>query len=260
VTSDPSNYLEVLSDHGLLLADHHAVLLVGSHARGWANSRSDFDIYLVSAGRWDGDGCGSISIPLYPPTIQVESFYHAGRKWEIINWQDAQIEQILAKVSWDEFERGRLAAYPLSTREEQFLDRLATCVVLAGEEWVRGRRGQLDGSAFRSFVIARSLRYADDAVEDALGQLDAGQLDSAVISARNALGHAVDALLEQHGEYGSHSPKWRPLRFRAANPSALSFTDYWSLETMLDYDPDKPEKWINEVLTVCQDISMKVDL
>jgi hypothetical protein len=167
---------------------------------------------------------------------------------------------MLTKVSWQEFNRGRIPGQVLSFKEELFLDRLTHCVPLSGADWVASRRATLTESAFRSFVVARSLGAADDSVEDALGQLESGQFESAVLSARKALGHAVDAMLEQHGEYGSHSPKWRPHRFRAAAPTSLSFEDYWALETMRTFDPADPAKWINDVLTVCQDIAMKVEI
>jgi hypothetical protein len=73
------------------------------------------------------------------------------------------------------------------------------------------------------------------------------------------LGFAIDALLEGHGEYGSQSPKWRPNRFRAVSPSFLTFDDYWTLETMREYDISAPANWIREVLTICQEISMRVE-
>jgi hypothetical protein len=254
------DYLGELTDRSLLPVNHCAVLLVGSCARGWSNSKSDYDIYVVSTEAWSSDTCDVLSLPLNPPTVLTESFYANGRRWEVTHWQDSQVDQMLAKVSWAEFERERTAGQVLSYKEEIFLDRLASCLALSGAEWLADRRATLAESAFRSFLVARSLDAADDSVEDALGQLDAGELESAVLAARKALGHTVDAVLEQHGEYGAHAPKWRPQRFRAAKPSALSFEEYWTLETMSTFDPADPAKWVNSVLTLCQDISMKVEI
>ena len=107
-------------------------------------------------------------------------------------------------------------------------------------------------------MVTRSLGAAARAVEDSLGQLESGDLHSAVLSARRALGHTVDALLEERGQYGSQLSKWRPRRFQAANPASLPFAKYWELETMQGFDPDNPSKWVNEVLTLCQDLSMKI--
>ncbi|GLY26197.1 hypothetical protein [Micromonospora sp. NBRC 101691] len=253
-------FLNVLDQRSLVPLDCKAVLLVGSAARGWTNVRSDYDFYLVSGTPWPGDDRDSIRLPLDSPTIQTEAFYADGRRWEMTYWLDDQIDQILAKVSWAEFERDRAAGQMLVSHEQAFLERLANCVPLAGEEWVSRRKQELDSSAFRSLVVARSLAAADDAVEDALGQVESGQMESAVLSARKAFGHAIDALLEQHGQYGSYSPKWRPHRFRAAMPSGISFARYWRLETMRTFDEKCPSDWINEVLTLCQDISLKVEV
>jgi predicted nucleotidyltransferase len=258
--ADHPPFIDALEQRSLLPDDCLAVLLVGSAARGWNNARSDYDLYVISNQRWTGAERDTVRLPLDPPVIGTESFYADGRRWEVTYWLDSQVDQMLAKVSWREFELGRAAGLALVGHEQAFLERLANSVPLVGEAWLATRRRELSESAFRSLAIARSLGAADGAVEDALGQMESGHLDSAVLSARKALGHAVDALLEQYGQYESYSPKWRPHRFRAAQPAELSFEDYWRLETMQTFDPSHPEPWINEILTLCQDISLKVEV
>ncbi|MDI6102285.1 hypothetical protein QLQ12_27070 [Actinoplanes sp. NEAU-A12] len=257
---DVTPLLNTLRDRRMLPDPCIAVLLVGSAARGWSNSGSDLDIYLISDRPWPGADSAAIALPLDPPQVRSESFYLDGRRWELTYWQDRQVDQMLTKISWPEFDRDVAAGTVLVLREEAFLERLASGVPLLGEQWLTGRRAELDASAFRSLLITRSLGAADDAVEDALGQLAGGDLHSAVISARIAFGHAVDALLEERGQYGSYAPKWRARRFLAANPQALSFEEYWDMETMRGLDPAAPEKWIRKVLTRCQDISLKVEI
>jgi hypothetical protein len=257
---DITGFAAELTGRGLLSSEQHAAFLVGSSARGWNNSRSDHDFYLVSSGFWRNDTFQTMSVPLNPPTLQTEVFYVDGRRWDVTNWQDGHVDQMLTKVSWAEFDRGLVAGQVLSVKEEAFLDRLSHCVPVTGADWVTERREALAKTAFRSFLVVRSLGAMDDSVEDALGQLESRETDSAVLSARKALGHAADALLEHHGEYGSHSPKWRAHRFRAAKPDILSLEQYWDLETMRTYDPADPAAWVTEVLTVCQDISMKVEI
>ena len=256
-----SGLIGTLAARRLLPADCLAVLLVGSAARGWDNGRSDYDFYVVTTGSWASRTCHAVAVPLDPPTVPVEVLYQAARRWELRYWLDSQVDQVFAKVSWAEFERDRAERPVLSRPEELLLARLADCVLLTGEDWLAGRRGQLAESAFQQIVVARSLAAADDSIEDALGQLAAGQVHSAVLAAKQALGHTVDALLEEHGEYGGGQlSKWRPQRFQAARPTALSFEQYWELETMRNYDPLDPAKWINDVVTICQDISTKVTL
>jgi len=245
--------------HELIPPDSLAAFVVGSAARGWQNARSDFDIYVVRPTEWDSDTSVSISMPLNPPRARAETFYEDGRRWEITFWVGSQFDQMLAKVSWDEYGGNTAATEVLTPREELVLSRLGNCLPVLGHDWVMEYRRRLDASAFRSFVVVRSLGQADDAVEDALGQMESGHLEAATLSARRALGHAIDALVEGHGEYGSHMPKWRANRFKAVRPETISFEEYWALETMQGYDPADPRPWIKDVLTICQDISMRVE-
>lgn len=253
-------FLEILRTQSLVPDPCRAVLLVGSTAKGWSDAKSDYDFYIVSDQPWQKPGSGSIKLPVEPPELRTEVFYADGRRWEATYWLTTQVRQVIAKVSWDEFEKDHAAGQVLALREELLLERLTACVPLDGAEWLAEQRRQVEASAFHSLIIARSLGAADDSVEDALGQLESGNLHSAVLAARKALGHSVDALLEQHGQYGSHSPKWRPHRFHAAQPSVLSFEQYWTIETMRTFNPEEPEKWVTDVLTLCQDIAMKVEL
>jgi predicted nucleotidyltransferase len=254
------DWLAPLYERDLIPDGTVAAFLVGSAARGWHNARSDFDVYLVTTGAWQTETSGFIRMPLDPPRVSTERFFDDGRRWEVTYWLECQIDQMLAKVSWEVYDSGIVANEVLSPREETTIARLGHCLPLLGQAWIEDRYDQLKRSAFRSIVTARSFGLADDAVEDALGQLESGHLESAVLSGHRALGHAVDGLLESAGEFGSHMPKWRPVRFRAAAPGILSFEEYWALETMRDYDPADPRAWVQQVLTVCQDISVHVEV
>lgn len=252
--------LETLHDRGLLPADHLAVLCVGSMARGWANETSDYDFNVVTRSPWQGASARTVPVPLLPGTVPTASFHVDGKRWEVKYWTDSQVDQMLAKVTWDQFEAGTTTAKVLIDAEELFLERLISCVTLSGAGWVRGRRQALDGSAFRAFVTSRSLAAADEAVEDALGQLGAQDEHSAVLSARKAFGHTVDALLESREAYGSRTPKWRARRFRDARPDELSYEDYWAMETMRDFDPDRPGAWVTSVVQRCRALALDVEI
>jgi nucleotidyltransferase-like protein len=258
---DLGHAMDILNGRRLVPNTCQAVFLVGSAARGWSNKKSDVDVCLVSAEPWTGPECVAVSVPLRPSVVQWHSFHADHRGWDLSYWLDDQIDQMLAKISWAEYDQVRATSDDVLTpREEVLLGRVATCVPLVGEEWVTRRRAEIEASAFRSILVTRSLGAADGAVEDALGQLEDDDVSSAVLSARIALGHIVDALLEEQGEYGSHQTKWRARRFVSANPVTLSFAKYWELETMRSFDPEDPSKWINEVLTLCQDLSLKIEV
>lgn len=252
--------LAPLRGRDLVPDDMVAVCVVGSAARGWENSRSDVDVYIVTRREWSSESSDDIAMPLNPPRVQTESFYASGRRWEITYWTQGQVDQLLNRVSWEAFDQGVAAREALALREEHFLARLAVCRPIHGVDWVASTRGKLGDSAFRAFQLSRSLSHVDEAVEDALGQLEAGDLPSATLSARSALGYAIDALLESYGEYGSNIPKWRARRFAAVAPAEMTFEQYWELETMATYDPADPRPWVRQILNLCQDFSMKIEI
>jgi hypothetical protein len=250
--------LHTLGEHALP-ADLLSVLSVGSYAHGWANSRSDHDFYVISATTWRGRRTGSISVPLRPRVVPVQVITVGTQRCELKYWTDAQVDEMLTKVTWRRFENYRVSEKVLTEPEELFLERLATSLPLLGTDWLELRREQLATTAFRTFLVTRSLSEVDDCAEDALGQLDAGDVYSAVLSARKALGHVVDALLESHGHYGSQVVKWRARRLLEAAPAQLSFERYWELETMTGFDPAAPQRWVNEVIKVCKDVALEVE-
>jgi hypothetical protein len=249
-----------LEARGLLTGDPLAVVCVGSVARGWANPGSDVDLNVVTADPAELPQLQGLQVRLEPDVVPTLSTLALERPCELKYWTTGQIDQLLGQVSWDRFDAGGGTAKFLGDTEELCLERFATCVPLAGEEWVASTRRRLEESAFAAFATVRSLAGLDAAVEDALGQLAAGDAESAVLSARRALGHGVDALLESHGVFGSAQPKWRARRFRDAAPSELSFAEYWDLETMRDLDPARPGGWVERVVALCRRLSMEVEI
>ncbi|GAA3229653.1 hypothetical protein MTQ10_23505 [Streptomyces sp. XM83C] len=252
--------LEEMERRGLIPEDCLAVCCVGSVARGWANEGSDYDFNVICRTPWTGESARTIPVPLDPGVVPAVVLYVDGRRWEIKYWVDDQVRQMLDKVTWEQFEEGNSTAKALVDAEELFLERLSTCLTLSGSAWVEDCKRRVADSAFRAFVTTRSLAEADSSIEDAVGQLAAGDLDSAVLSARKALGHTVDALLESQGNFGSRTPKWRARRFRETRPKELTFEEYWALETMRAFDPEDPRRWVETVVQCCRDLSMEVEI
>ncbi|MFD7510565.1 nucleotidyltransferase domain-containing protein [Streptomyces sp. NPDC059853] len=258
MTPDVTAIRNVLTGRDLLGPDCQSAFLVGSLARGWGNSTSDVDIYVV-CDKPRGGGMGAvIQVPLDPTQVTTEVIHSDGRRWEIKYWTSAQARQMLDKVSWQQFEAGASLSSFLSDEEERFLERLRNCIPVTGEKWVTEQRNTLDASAFRAFLISDCLGKSDDFREDALGQLRSGDLEAAILSAKLAFGHAIDGLLVSAGEYGRLT-KWRARRFRTTSPQ-LPFELYWNIETMRTYDPVTPGHWVEEVLALCKSISMEVEI
>lgn len=247
-----------LTAAGLIPPDVCAAFLAGSVARGWSNPGSDYDIYVISEGLLRNAGPG-ILMPLDPDIVPVHVGYADGRRWEIKYWTDGQIQQVLDKVSAACFEVGE-TGYSLNAVEELLVERVMTCLPIIGAEWVTARREDVRKSAYREFLVTRSLGFADKAAESALGQLAARDLHSAVLSAHLAMRHTVDGLLESLECYGTKTGKWRARRVRDAAPAVLSYEQYWSMETMRDLDPDDPGDWVRRTISWCRATSMRIEI
>ncbi|MDN3358614.1 hypothetical protein [Actinomadura sp. DC4] len=251
--------LPALRELGLLPGTALAAFVVGSTVRGWDHGASDLDLVVVCSERFRDDRLVRVTVPLSPGEVDAIGFMRDGRRWEVKYWLDDQVDQVLDKVSRDSFDQDRTAGARLVPTEELLLGRLPTCHPLSGLPWVLRRRRQVEESAYQAYVLTDMLTAADTKAETAMGQLAAGDLPSAVLSARDAFGCAIDALLVGHGEYGALT-KWRARRFQAAKPDLLTFEEYWEIETMRGYDPADPAQWVEQVVTLCKDIAMEVEI
>ncbi|MEU6072774.1 nucleotidyltransferase domain-containing protein [Micromonospora sp. NPDC047074] len=252
-----SRHLSQLRGRGLLPGTVHAVYVAGSRVRGWGNAGSDLDFYVIVEDRWPGPGSSVAPVALRPDTITIEQTRVNREQWDVQYWLDSQVDQVLEKVSWTEFETNESAGALLTSREVDFLERLAYAVAVTGADWLLRRRQQMQRSALRSILTSRSLHNSHLFLEDAVGQLRSGDVESAVLSARLALGCAVQALLAENGKF-AQSPKWSARQLRDTPQDVLSFDEYWTLETMRGYTPENPGRWVEDVLTVCRRISQSV--
>ena len=244
--------LKELDSRGLLPPAMQAAFLCGSLARGWGNAKSDADVYLVVPQLWRSPTSTGIHIPLEPDIVPLETIYVGQRQWEIKYWVEHQIEQIISKASWSEFDNDRTEQRVTRT-EQDLMARMLSCVPISGNEWITRAQRRIRSSAFEAIMIREILGDGDLMLEDAVGQSEAGDLDSAVLSTRLAFSCAVDALVVTHGQY-DRNPKWRARRMRAAAPDVLSFDQYWSVEVMSGLDTARPLAWVESTLNLCREL------
>ncbi|MFI5911845.1 hypothetical protein [Dactylosporangium sp. NPDC051541] len=252
-----SRHLRRLQERRLLPEPVEAVYVAGSRVRGWGNVNSDLDFYVITADRWDGGGARLAPVALQPDTVVIDRVRVDREQWDVHYWMDSQVEQVLAKVSWTEYDTNMSAGAMLTPVEADFLERLDYAVAVAGEAWLVRRRQEMQRSALRSILVSRSIHRSHLFIEDAVGQLRSHDEQSAVLSARLAFGCAVQALLAEHGKL-VQSPKWTARQFRETAQDVVSFDEYWALETMRSYDPADPGRWVEDVLAVCRRIAQAV--
>jgi len=256
---DISAWRAWLSANELLPPDALAAFCVGSVARGWATPTSDVDVYVVTDEPFRSAEAVGITVPLHPDVIWAHIAYFDGHRWEIKYWANGQIDQLLDKVSMKSFDSDEMTMTLIDV-EEGFLERMLTCLTITGEPWVAACRDRVRNSAYREFIVSRSLAGVDKAAENAIGQLAANDVYGAVLSAHSAMGYTVDALLDSMGCHGTITPKWRPRRMRDAAPAVLPFDQYWAMETMADLDRDNPEPWVRQIISWCQRMTMEIEV
>jgi predicted nucleotidyltransferase len=245
---------EELARLGLVPASCRAIYATGSLVRGWGNSGSDLDLVVVLSEPWVGTPSPFDRIGREPDFVQLVKTDIQGRNCDIEFWQEALVERLLSKVSWPEFKKGQAQERQLMIYEINFLDRLAYALPVLDGDMLESWRARLRESAFRAMRVKYWLHEARHYNEDALGQLAADDVCSAVLSARLAFNSAVDAMLARYGEL-SQNAKWRARRFRAASPPALPFDTYWEIETMQKFNPAEPQRWVDYVIELVINLS-----
>lgn len=124
------------------------------------------------------------------------------------------------------------------------------------------RRDQVAKSALRAIGVGRNFHAADIYIEDAVGQLKAGDLKSAVLSARGAFGHAVDGLLFSFGGIDGNMTvnKWRARHLAEIDQDIISFDEYWAIETMRDYADAHAAEWVEKTILACHQICLEISV
>lgn len=250
---------ELLAERGLLPKACRAVLVAGSIVRGWGNVSSDVDLYVVTDEPWWQEGLERQAIPLGTGYVGVADTMVDDLRWDVRYWSQAQVDELFDKVSWETYRTVDDAGGRLTPAEVMTLERFGYGLAPLGSDWLAAHREKLAASAFRTMLAVHRLNWVDNVTEDAAGQLESGDLPAAVLSAREAFASSMDALLAYHGEPGCNS-KWRPRRVQAVAPEAISFDEYWEIETMRRYDPDDPGSWVEEVLGWCRKLTMEISL
>lgn len=251
--------LDELRRHDRVPSSYLTVYASGSIVRGRGNPSSDLDFFVISTEPWSSETAHREPVTLRPDRVLVEGMYVGDVRWDVEYWLEAQVEELFGKVSPDQLASGQPAGRYMTEKEIDFLRMLSHSTPVAGDDWWRACRQRLAESSVRSVLALRALHTLDVYTEDAVGQLAAGDVRSAVLSAKLAWRFAVDALLCSHGEFGE-SPKWYARTVGELQAPELGSDEFWAVETMASFDPAAPERWVEEVLGLCQRISTEVSL
>lgn len=259
VPFDFESCLGAIQERGWLPANPLCIYNAGSLVLGWGNDTSDADYFVITEEPWAGETSNANPTSADPGFVPSLAAYIGDRRVDVEYWQDRQVDQIIGNVSWQQFDN--LKATDLVTSHDfEVLQRIGHARALRGAEWLEARRSQVAKSALRAIGVGRNFNYADIFLEDAAGQLKAGDLRSATLSARIAFGYAVDGLLFSAGAVGGNTPanKWRARHLAEIDQDIIPFDEYWAIETMRDYEDAHAAAWIEETILTCRRICLEV--
>jgi predicted nucleotidyltransferase len=204
------------------------VFVGGSTARGWGTPRSDVDVYVLGSEHDRG---------VTLPTVEE------GRpRVDVHEVSSARLEALFDKVSWEVVQAGTDFVDQLRVRDWLLLERLKHALPLRGEAALEELRARLANTAHTHMLLQQHFTYADSYAEDAVGFLEAGDVDSAALAAQTAYLRAVDGLLVASGCY-AWVAKWRSRAVRDTAPPHVSYADYWSIATMANLARDGAAAW-----------------
>lgn len=259
VELDYRRCVEELRRHDLLPPSYLSMFAGGSTVRGWGNARSDLDVFVITTSPWQSDSAQYEPVALRPDRVMIEAIHVGDVRWDVEYWLESQVGELFEKVSPGRLTGVQPAGQDLTDKEIDFLRMLYHSAPVDGDDWWEARRRCLAESPVRTIMALRALHRLDIYTEDVAGQLAAGDVHSAVLSAKLAWQYAIDALLCSRGEFGTR-PKWFARALRIVEPDELGFDEFWAVETMRSFDPDAPARWVEEVIGLCQRIATETAL
>lgn len=187
------------------LGDDEALFWSGSWVDGFANSRSDLDLYLIGSieGRPNGvvevtgPGMPSMYMSVTPGSVRVD-----------LTVVPPELLTALARYL-DKFDSD--VDYPTAWSDNfrEFVHRLGIGVPVANADRFRAYQQEIDFGKYRAYLLRFFHNRADSLFEDVLGLLDEGDQVSACLVARQRLEATVDMFLVAQGETNTRVDKWR---------------------------------------------------
>jgi hypothetical protein len=210
------------------LASADAVGLTGSVAAGWGNPYSDIDIYAFSDAELDLPV--DETAELWPGSDKngLDWMEWIGRygdiRVDLSVWPTNAVSRALRSVRAPE----DAEFYSGGSSLEDFLYRVSIATPLAGADLFARLREEIADSGYRQAVARHSKVVAENALTDALGQIEAGDTKTALVSALRAAACVTDLCLLLAGEL-CRGEKWILRRLEKAPQCGISLAEYRSI-------------------------------
>ncbi|HEX6521144.1 MAG TPA: hypothetical protein VF070_14230 [Streptosporangiaceae bacterium] len=239
------------------------VFVSGSLVAGWGHATSDVDLYVVSAEPARVAAAAELELGLSAQAVPVvTAMGNDGLRYDVEYWTTRQVDELFEAIPAMDTVKADGGGHALGGRiaytDRDWFFRLSIATALLGHDWLRAAKQRLADSSLPQLLAAYEFYEADGYIDDALGLLAAGDRESAVLAARQALGHAVDGVLFARGSLAPNV-KWRYRKLASLPGPPLAPAVYWRLETARDLDISDPRPWVEEIVQVCQSLMLEVD-
>lgn len=182
-----------------------ALFWSGSWLDGFANSRSDIDLYLVTARSRFTGGVPEVTGPGMPP-MEMTIVPGTTRLDLTVVPLDLlrEVGRFLDALDTDN-------DYPTAWSDNlrEFVHRLTIGIPLVPDSPFEEFRSLVDPEKFRGYLKRFYQNRADSLFEDVQGLLDEGETVAAALVARNRMEAAFDMYLATIGETNTRVDKWR---------------------------------------------------
>ena len=154
-----------------------------------------------------GDGEPATEAVLRKDDYSIAIHYGPSRRIDFEYWSEETVRAIAGALAGarvgEEFVADRLAPV-----QELFVHRLLVGRPLCGSDAWNALRERFDAGHFRGYLTQQEIHRVDGAMEDVAGMVDSGDLRSALLRARDVVGHATAAYAHA---CGNTNPlvKWR---------------------------------------------------
>lgn len=123
-----------------------------------------------------------------------------GRRFDVEYWSEDRIEGLatrLAAAPVDDAKRSTLHYFEYW--ESEFIHRILIGLPVVKPEAFLRLRASFDARLFQRYLATNAIHRVDDAFDDSVGMLENGDLDCAVLRARDTVELSIDALLYING-------------------------------------------------------------
>jgi hypothetical protein len=233
-------------------ADASAIFLSGSVIAGWGHANSDLDVYACFTDAEAREkALEGVDIQREPDSsAPVFAFYVGDRRWDVEYVLETEVAELITRVTGVV----DLSGVKLSYGDIDLLYRIRVGRPVGDGTRLAEWQAAIAASSLTEILTARYLGMSDGMVDDALGLLEVGDVETAAYCARMAFENLTDALLAADGRI-CPTHKWRIRQLGEAPAGPLTVGEYLEVVQMRGYDG---RTWVENTVDRIRDLTLEL--